>query len=76
MTDTLSMWTVYDHPRDWPDWYVARKSEVNKDGITSINEHVIMERDLDRLRKTLAGFGLACISRSHEDDPVILEVWL
>lgn len=75
MTDALTMWTVYDHPSDWPDWYVARKSEVHKEGMTVFN-HVIMERDLERLRSTLTGFGLTCISRSHSDDPVILEVWL
>ena len=32
-TDTLSMWTVYAHPRDYPDDFVARRSEVLPGGL-------------------------------------------
>src|SRR4030095_3138806 len=30
---TLSIWTVYDHPRDYPQHYVARRSEI---GVPSV----------------------------------------
>lgn len=67
----LPIWVVYDHPVDWPDWYVAREW-VGMEPSAS----VILERDLDRLRAQLEAKGLVKLMRNEEDDPAILETWL
>jgi len=67
----LVMWTIYDHPSDWPNFYVARKWI----GEEPMNV-VLLDADLDRLRETLARKGLVKLMRNEGDDPVILETWL
>jgi len=67
----LPIWVIYDHPVDWPDWYVAREWVGEKPGDT-----VILERDLERLRDQLRQRGLVMLMRMLEDDPAILETWL
>lgn len=67
----LPIWTVYDHPRDWPDWYVAR---------LWIGDHrtgnVLLYRDITKLRDELARRGLTPLMRDPTDDSVIMETWL
>lgn len=67
----LSIWVVYDHPTDWPDYFVAREWIGEQPG-----NMVTLERDLDRLRDRLRRMGLTRLERNEEDDPVILETWL
>ena len=71
MTDALTIWTIYDHPRDFPDNYVARRFE--NDVPTT---EVIIAPDLDKLRRFFIHNGLVCIARSEEDQPQIVESWL
>jgi len=73
MNRVLTMWTVYEHPSDWPDWYVARAWEIHSDGPRATgNMH--MARTLYDLRKLLP-YGLFCMPRQNGDDPCIVEVW-
>jgi hypothetical protein len=70
----LPMFTITDHPTDWPDFYVARLH-------LSLPEPVpmpmaIMDRDLDRLRETMRALGGTCLMRAEADDPIIVESWL
>lgn len=67
----FTLWTVYDHPKDWPHGYIARKFV---DGRPS-NE-TIFSCDLARIRDHLEFMGFYRISRQAADDPVIIEVWL
>jgi hypothetical protein len=69
--DTLAIWTVYDHPTDFPDSYVARRFLLERPTRT-----VMIEPTLDALRSKLAALGLVRLARSPEDDPKIVEVWL
>lgn len=71
MTPTLSMWTIYDHPLDFPDCFVARRFE----GVTPTLD-VETAPTLDELRGRFRSWGLACLTRSPEDDAAIVEVWL
>jgi len=72
VTDTLSIWTVYDHPRDYPHCYVARQFRGEQP-----TNSVIISADLEKLRAVLlAEMGLTRLERSANDDPVILETWL
>jgi hypothetical protein len=68
---TLDIWVVYDHPLDWPDYFVARRwaSETP-------TGDMILDKDLERLRAALEARGLVHLDRMEGDDPVILETWL
>jgi hypothetical protein len=72
----LAMWTVYDHPKDYPDKYVARRFDAGRDG-PKISDSIIIAGDLETLRTILAvEMHLTCIPRDPADDPVIVEIWL
>lgn len=67
----LSIWVVYDHPEDWPEYYVAREWIGDQPG-----NMVTLDRNLDRLRERLQRLGLVRLERMPEDEPHILETWL
>ena len=71
----LTMWTVYDHPEDFPDAFIAREWLVTSSGAVASGT-VIKSRSLARIRHELASYGLTCLTRSPEDDPVIVETWI
>jgi hypothetical protein len=67
----LTIWTVYDHPKDYPNNYVARRFE------NDIPQHEFMVcPDLETIRLLMVCKGLTRIPRQEGDDPVIVEVWL
>jgi len=67
----LMTWTVYDHPIDFPDFFVARQFKNLRP-----TKNIIMSKSLTNLQRVLIHKGFGKISRSGEDDPVIVEVWL
>jgi hypothetical protein len=71
----LNIWTVYDHPKDFPDVYVARRWEVSRAGIVATSS-IIFSLDLNQLRPVLDSMGLTCMPRAENDDPSIVECWL
>jgi hypothetical protein len=74
--DSLGIWTVYDHPCDYPDLYVARLFTVGPGGVTTATAQIAASTDLDVLREALADRGLVKLDRFPEDDPATLETWL
>jgi hypothetical protein len=70
----LSMWTVYDHPRDFPHSYVARRFEVGQDGAHPTEDFI--QGDLAIIRKSFSQCGLVCLTRDESDEPQIMETWL
>jgi hypothetical protein len=70
----LLIWTVYDHPGDYPDWYVARPSIIRPKTMGALPMHLIA-KDLDTLRALLPN-GLTRLARQPGDDMFILEVWV
>lgn len=71
----FTLWCVYDHPKDYPREFVARRHDVHP-GMSVPTEEVIVSEKLEPLREELSGKGLQCIGRHGGDDPCILEVWL
>lgn len=71
----LHMWTVYDHPRDYPDVYVARHFKVYAGRVVATTEFYTSPH-LFTLREMLAAKGLAVLARNVGDDPYIIETWL
>ena len=74
LRDRLPVFTVTDHPTDFPDFYVARLHlslpQPQPMPLT------IMDKNLERLQTTMQALGLVKLDRSPEDDPVILETWI
>ncbi len=68
----LVMWVVYDHPKDYPDHFVARKWLAGK--TAEATDEILLDTDLDSLRKQMPPW-LYCMPRQPNDDPKIIEVW-
>lgn len=66
----LSVWTIYDHPSDFPDSFVARAFT------TGPTNEIILATDLEQLREAFDRAGLVCMARNPNDDPKIVETWL
>jgi hypothetical protein len=70
----LLIWTIYDHPLDYPEWFVARPQIIRPKTSGPIPMH-LMAKELNTLRALLPD-GLVCLNRQPTDDPFILEVWV
>jgi hypothetical protein len=69
----LLIWTIYDHPLDYPDWFVARP-HVIRPKTSALPMHLIATK-LEGLRALLPD-GLTRMDRQPTDDPFIVEVWV
>jgi hypothetical protein len=72
----MNLWTVYDHPTDYPNSFVARRGIVSEGGEFKQTDDVIVSNSLDEIRTQLRGRGLAYLPRNPKDEPQIVEVWL
>jgi hypothetical protein len=72
----MSLWTIYDSPTDFPGKFVARRHDIFRDRKEpQVSEEHFVADSLDEIRN-LIPFGLACLTRSEEDDAKIVETWL
>lgn len=72
----MTMWVIYDHPKDFPHKYVARKWLIGPGEMTPTG-NIMLTNDLETLRESLSvGLGRTCIARSPEDDGKIVETWV
>lgn len=74
----LTVWTIYDHPRDFPDSFVVRKWQVFGDRMHPVpmpDGQASLHESLEAARESLPR-GLTCIPRSDEDDLTIHETWI
>jgi hypothetical protein len=65
----LGIWTIFDHPDDFPETFVARLFE----GITPTI--YIVAGDLPLLRECMMRSGLTYMARTPGDDAYIVETW-
>ncbi|WP_196237278.1 hypothetical protein [Bradyrhizobium elkanii] len=73
----LSTWTVFDHPRDFPAAFVARRFESGKGTPEPVpTDDIIVAHELEPLHECLARSGLTPLARMEGDQPQIVEVWL
>jgi hypothetical protein len=75
MPDALSIWTIYDHPRDFPNEFVARRFVVDG-SVPRWTDDILTSSSLDLLRDEMVSRGLTVINRLPDDDRNIVEVWL
>lgn len=73
--DALRVWTIYDHPRDFPDYFVAREWLINR-GESFPSGNVAASNSLDALRAMMMKTGLVCLGREPGDDALIIETWV
>jgi hypothetical protein len=71
---SLIMWTIYDHPKDFPNNFVARKFIVTGEVLATTS--FILSDTLECIRDVMLGKGFVCLTRNDEDDPAIIETWL
>lgn len=77
MGGALSLWTIYDHPKDQPDHFVARRFEARHGHPEPIaTQDIIRGRELEPLREYFRKAGLVCLARYKGDDAKIVEMWL
>lgn len=69
----LPMWTVYDHPADYPGHWVARLWYSLPQ--PEPTEYVLAHDSLDELRGMLPP-TCVMLARQDGDDPKIAETWL
>lgn len=74
LRDRLPMFTITDHPTDYPDFFVARLALTLP--AVEITAFAIMDADLDRLRETMEALGLVKLDRMPGDSPAVVECWL
>lgn len=69
---TLPMWTVYDHPKDYPDKIVARLWE----GALNLPTNAVILFDSLEAVRALFEPRYARLTRSPGDDAKIMETYL
>ena len=70
---SITLYTIYDHPSDYPQYYVVRRWYVFA-GFAYPSPCLTLAETLEGAREALPG-GLVNLGRDGEHDPVILEVW-
>ena len=77
MTSMLSVWTVYDHPRDFPGHWVVRCWDITPGNAKMRGDaHTFDTLDAARAyvyRVYPDGF---CLARQPDDDPKVFETWV
>jgi len=66
----LDIWTIYDHPRDFPEHYVARRYVLEK-----ATQDFIVNKSVEQIREIMLKKGLCKMPRDSGDDPCIVECW-
>ncbi len=72
----LSMWTIYERPRDHPDGYVARKWDIVPGTSEPVPTMIAFGAPTLEAVRSLLPAGLTRLPRSGGDDPAIVETWL
>jgi hypothetical protein len=72
---TLKIYTIYEHPKDFPDHFVLRGFTITKDKPIPDKDPLLF-KTLEMARKLLEGSGKTRLARNPSDDPCIVESWL
>lgn len=75
MENELNIWTIYDHPRDFPNSFVARRYVVS-DGQSFVTNQIMVGPNLKQIREQMEVRGLHRLPRDPRDDPKIVESWI
>jgi hypothetical protein len=67
---TVSLYVIYDHPRDYPESFVVRRWDLE------IPREVVGTAPTLEAARELVPPGLYNLERYEGDDPNIVEVWI
>ena len=70
----LSMWVVYERPRDYPTSYVVRRHSITDVGSYATSDHSV-HATLEEARAAVPPWT-ARLERDPNDEPQILESWI
>jgi hypothetical protein len=70
----LTMFVIYDKPKDYPEYFVAREFLIYSGKILP-TENFMTDTTLDGLRKKMP-HNLVCLPRSFDDDDCIIESYI
>jgi hypothetical protein len=76
MTDPNDIWTVYNHPDDFPDHVVARRHVFTGCQYVPSPTEFKLAGDLVAIYAFLEDKGLVPLDRYENDDSNILETWM
>lgn len=71
----LIIYTIFDHPQDYPDHFVVRRSRV-KSGLPELDTDFIKLSDTLELARKHIPLGLYRMDRSPSDYPSIVESYI
>jgi hypothetical protein len=74
--EALNIYTVYQHPSDYPDKWVVRRWRTLKGENIPDPEPLLVVDTHSEVRLVMTGLGLVCLTRFPDDDPCIAETWL
>lgn len=74
----MVLWVVYDHPADFPEHWVVRRTVIGRGGTVTVSGEVWLRPTLQGAREVIAvnhpdGYRM---DPDPGDDPVIAEVWI
>jgi len=70
----LSIWTVYDHPADFPDTIIARRFETGAGASGATKDFIT--GTLTEIRTAMDRCGLYRMPAAPADDENIIETWM
>ena len=73
--NSLMIWTIYNHPKDYPSGFIARAFEVTKEGSVATSA-VLVDSELKPIQDIFIQAGLTRMIRNTGDDYKIVESWL
>lgn len=73
MGNSLSIWTIYENPKDYPGIFVARRREVSLTPVATSD--ILTGASLEDVRAQLPP-GLMRMPANAEDDQSVVESWL
>jgi hypothetical protein len=71
----VSIWNVYDRPRDYPTGFVAKMFELGRAG-PQPTPYALRSEELEPIREKLSRAGLVYLPRDDADEPQIIESWI
>jgi len=72
----LTLWTIYDHPRDYPEGFVARMHEIMPGTASYPTAKTIEADSIATIRRIFLDAGLLRLDRHGRDDKTIVESWV
>lgn len=75
MKERLTIWTIYNKPKDFPEDIVAREWLI-QNGSAIAMTHCLKFKSLDETSLFFDEAGYFFIKRHESDDPCIVGVWM